>query len=938
MKNTSSNNSWKSKKIVSINYNWWIDDRNNWINLTGSSTVMTVDLWWSKVKILVDLWMFQWWEKSDNKNKEIDENLSDIDYVIITHSHMDHIWRLPMLLKKWFRWRILMTKITKQVGFHMLTDYVKLTKRIIEDIETWNKHKGQILRNFLKASNYYDLLNSANNSLKKEEKEKLVKDLTSLRETKANIKAYVDIAKSILTKNEIYKESDIQKVLLNNNIELLYDNEDINKTMWMVETLEIWENLDLDNRIVLSDINDEFIDKIPELLLNWYNKKIYVLPHLKSQIINKWKNNFNTDTIIAKIQENKKQELDSEIERLENALASVKSVNLEEVSEKFSKEYRDSKISLIRKNLYYVDDLEYKELCFYNSEKSEEILEWLNNDKIYFLEEKTKKKIISFIKSKWIENIAYYENLLIEVKKDFELENIILENSKLKNKLDGFDESNLLLIDSSREHDFNDYLNDYILNLVVNISNIEELPLLSKSFINDYKMLESRFINKKEDLDKYKSDKLKEINSLKDNFSKNDFISRVSLLLEPSFWKDNSKIIETFKLKFFNAWHIEWSIQAVVTLVTKKIDHTLNKTHSYNPEYKKEHHNYLFTWDLWKFTEENKSWQPDIPSYKFDYVQIESTYADRDHPNKDEEFKKLLYEVNSTLWKTIIAAFSLQRNQEIILELLENKVNNSSLIPAFEMYKTSIKPLRKRFLELSKIENLSEDEENEKKQVTDLILNIESQIKEIQGKLFTWNIILDSPLSEKITKIFESELGDKYSLLWTKLQEKLLWKEVVRILERWEYKKIYEWERMRKKETIISSGWMLQWWAIINHIKLIIDDPNSKIIFTWYQAEWTLWHEILSWKKEIIIEWQVYKVKCQIVQIKWYSSHIGKSDLIDYTANKLKYAKNAKLALVHWDENRFKLKENILSEMKKTWKKVDIIIPSLWEKLDMTII
>jgi Cft2 family RNA processing exonuclease len=31
-----------------------------------------------------------------------------------------------------------------------------------------------------------------------------------------------------------------------------------------------------------------------------------------------------------------------------------------------------------------------------------------------------------------------------------------------------------------------------------------------------------------------------------------------------------------------------------------------------------------------------------------DYTQIESTYADRNHPNKQEEFEKLIHEINST--------------------------------------------------------------------------------------------------------------------------------------------------------------------------------------------------------------------------------------------------------------------------------------------------
>lgn len=760
------------KNEVSIKYIWGIEDKEKWVSLTGSSTLVTVDLGDSKVKILTDIGMFQWWKKDDDLNKEIDEQAIKADYVIITHSHMDHIWRLPMLVKKWFKGSIIMTAITKDLAVHMLNDYVTLTKNKIEEQEEWKKRKWQQLREYLAAIKIHEELKA--NHLKKEEKQPKQAALNKLKWKTVSIDDYISYATSQLNKYDVLKESDISTAIAGQEIELLYDETDILQTMSMITTLEEGDERDLDTRIIISSLNDEMIDKIPELIKSGYNKKIYLSPHLKNLIIAKWK----------------------------------------EVLDNISKENKENKN--LRERLF-------------------EALNFVN----------------------------------------------------------------------SKENKYSEFLEE------------------NKEFLKKHN------ISKKSDIDELRE------SCLLFPYSKEEIV-KFSSFLEPVFTKNNQKVVESFKLRFFNAGHIEGSVQAIVTIVTKKVDHTLNQS-SFMWEYKKEHTNFLLTWDLGKFTDPNISGIPSIPTYKMDYVQIESTYADRNHPNKKEEFAKLIHEINSTEGKTLIAAFSLQRSQEILLELIENKEKFKDFYPQFKVLKKWLKFYKDRFIELEKIDNPTEIEMSEKISLATIINTINEEISFIQKTLFTGNIVLDSPLVVRINKVFQKHLGDKYSLLNPEVQKEIFTKELIRYLDRGEYKDLYTAERIRSKETIISSGWMLQGWSIVNHLKHIIEDPKSKLIFTGYQWEWTLWSEILSGKKQVIIEDKVYDVRCQVVQIKWYSSHIWKDDIIDYTAKKLTYSKKAKLALTHGTELREWLAVEIRDAMKKVWKKVDLLIPKLWDEIKIKI-
>ncbi|MCX7770046.1 MAG: MBL fold metallo-hydrolase [Proteobacteria bacterium] len=75
-------------------------------------------------KILVDCGLFQ--GDFDSTDQEFPFNASKIDFVIITHAHLDHIGRIPLLIKRGFKGKIICTKATFELGRLMLIDAAKV--------------------------------------------------------------------------------------------------------------------------------------------------------------------------------------------------------------------------------------------------------------------------------------------------------------------------------------------------------------------------------------------------------------------------------------------------------------------------------------------------------------------------------------------------------------------------------------------------------------------------------------------------------------------------------------------------------------------------------------------------------------------------------------------------------------------------------------------
>ena len=89
--------------------------------VTGSCHLLEV----GSIKLLVDCGMFQGHDEKYNY-EDFGFNPRDIDYLIVTHAHIDHIGRIPLLVRKGFRGKIISTAPTRNIARIMLLDAAKV--------------------------------------------------------------------------------------------------------------------------------------------------------------------------------------------------------------------------------------------------------------------------------------------------------------------------------------------------------------------------------------------------------------------------------------------------------------------------------------------------------------------------------------------------------------------------------------------------------------------------------------------------------------------------------------------------------------------------------------------------------------------------------------------------------------------------------------------
>ncbi len=749
----------------------------------------------------------------------------------------------------------------------------------------------------------------------------------------------------------------------------------------MIETLDVWQEINLDSRIVVTKSNSDVIDRIPKIIEDWYNKPIYILPWLKQQVINSWYNEYN-ETIEANSKNKQIRDNYTKFKRfIDNYNRSKNKWNLKTPEWYTAIEYYNFCNKELKSNEKFIFENKIDEALWYkkileSSSKYNSIKNVSNGElteELKDLENEIDNKqniLIEWIKLKDL-SLFYKQNKRnIKNKKYYDTISTFISKNKIKS-IDEFtvfaNKSNDLnqFLTKNKKHSKKSQLNTIYNNYILYINNREYIDALENTEIlfknereldflysklstlknkfkllddyEDFKLLEKIYLKKTKILDDYNINSNWDKNTIVDLLFENkklkytkkqiqEAISKLRIILE----KENEKIVESLKLTFYNAGHIEWSVMASLSYITKEIKSKVNwiltywiDSFSWHKEIKKSFKNLLFTWDIWKITQPNISWVPDIPEHKYDYTQLESTYADREHPDKQKEFEKLINILNRP-WRKLWATFALQRTQEPpveILTLLKNNINTQKELEKLYIKRRVINSEYKKY-------QSSEDKLKTEKKFLELS-QINLRIESINKNYYAWTILLDSPSASKITDEFIENFPEKYKILDPMIQKQLFWKEKFRVLWPWENERLYKTWKKYENFFLLSSWWMIQWWMIINHLKELVSDPDATVILFWYVAEWTIWRKLLNWDNEIIIDWEKFEVKCKVESIWGFSSHMWQWDLVNFGWNLLNYSRNSILSLTHWDENREVLK-NLINSVNS---KIEIIVPKLGSKL-----
>ncbi len=108
--------------------------------VTGSCHLVTC----AGKKILIDCGLFQGGRELDEENRDpFGFEASEIDFVLLTHAHLDHCGRLPLLAKRGFRGEIIATAATRELSRLVMVDSAHLQEEEVQHRHHRNPHHAK---------------------------------------------------------------------------------------------------------------------------------------------------------------------------------------------------------------------------------------------------------------------------------------------------------------------------------------------------------------------------------------------------------------------------------------------------------------------------------------------------------------------------------------------------------------------------------------------------------------------------------------------------------------------------------------------------------------------------------------------------------------------------------------------------------------------------
>ena len=237
-------------------------------------------------------------------------------------------------------------------------------------------------------------------------------------------------------------------------------------------------------------------------------------------------------------------------------------------------------------------------------------------------------------------------------------------------------------------------------------------------------------------------------------------------------------------------------------------------------------HRLLFSGDL------GQPNQPILRHYEYpegaDILLIESTYADRLHPSAEsvqDKLEMLIRKIDRHNAKLLIPAFSVGRTQQIIYYL--NKIAAAGRLPKIPIY-------------------------------------------------------IDSPLSQKATKIYEHHTGcyNEEAVEMLKAGRNPLYVEGMEFIST-------PAESMALNDkpgpmVIIAASGMCEGGRVVHHLKQIVEDPWNVILIVGFQAENTLGRRIVEERNPIRILGEELELNARVETINALSAHADRDGLMDW--------------------------------------------------------
>ena len=327
-----------------------------------------------------------------------------------------------------------------------------------------------------------------------------------------------------------------------------------------------------------------------------------------------------------------------------------------------------------------------------------------------------------------------------------------------------------------------------------------------------------------------------------------------------------TQLNQNIRFKFYDAGHI---LGSAVTLL--EIKEPFNSVQGREGKIKR----LVFTGDLGRdFLPILRS--PEYVEEPAETLITECTYGSRIHraiTNLESDLKNIVNEAAGKKSKIIVPAFSLGRTQELIYIL--HKLVDQKDIPALPIF-------------------------------------------------------IDSPLAQKITRVFQTYTSDFDEEFWTDFGEKgkkaFLFDNLITTSSIQESKSIND---KPGPMIIIAGSGMAEGGRILHHLKNNIENPNSIILITGYQAKNTLGRKILEGVSPVKIYGKDYQVKTKVIVLNELSAHADQKDLLDYVGH-INGLKN--IFLVHAENKEASAFKEIAE---KEYPLLSIHIPSFKEEFEV---